>query len=554
MSTTNTADLPPWATEVIDLYESGACAQFILHGNVDDLVLLPVTGAAPCIVALEGFLRECLLARFDVVITYDLGNGIRVEKGGERFAEWPPAAKEAALPKTPREAIQVLTVYLRFCANLARLKPANATRVAVIVKNAGLIVPPSTAGANYELSAIASQLREWAADPTITSQHCASFLLTENLNDLHPLVARNPQTACIVVPLPQQAELLPVLKHLNTLYPLPCKAFAGDFAEPAAALAGATLSSIETLLQTRQHHARELTSQDLVTLKKDLVEKDAQGLIEFVKPERTLDDLHGQTAIKAWLRQDIALWRAGDLAALPMGYLFCGPVGTGKTFMVECLAGEAGVPVVKMKNFRDKWVGSTESNLEKIFRLLDALGRCIVFVDEADQALGRRNADSGDSGVSGRVYGMMAERMSDSRKRGRILWALATSRPDLVEVDLKRPGRVDVKIPLFPTATPEEGYQLIRALAKRRGAVLDETLPPNLRPAIPDLLTPGAAEALSVKLYRSLKTGTSDPHAALTAVLRDYQAPVPLPVIQDQIALAVAEATDLGFVPERFRK
>ena len=545
--------LPAWASEVIDLYESGACAQFILHGNVDDRVMLPVSGAAPRIVSLDAFLRERLLGKFDVVISYDLGNGIRVEKGGDRFAEWPPAANDVMQAKAPREAITVITHYLRFCANMARLKPEKAARVAVIVKNAGLIVPPSNGGANYELSAIASQLRDWAADSTIAEQHCTTFLLTENLNDLHPLVSRNPQAACIAVPLPQQDELLPALDQLNVLYPLPLKPFIAGFAEPAAALAGATLNSIETLLQTRQHHAKELTPLDLVRLKKDLVEKDAQGLIEFIKPDRTLDDLHGQVAIKAWLRQDIALWRAGDLAALPMGYLFCGPVGTGKTFMVECLAGEAGVPVVKMKNFRDKWVGSTESNLEKIFRLLDALGRCIVFVDEADQALGRRNADSGDSGVSGRVYGMMAERMSDSRNRGRILWALATSRPDLVEVDLKRPGRVDVKIPIFPTATPEEGYQLIRALAKRRGVVLNEMLPETFRAAIPDLLTPGAAEALSVKLYRALKTGATTPDEALAAALRDYQPPVPLTVIHDQIALAVAEATDLGFVPERFR-
>lgn len=545
--------LPAWAREVIDLYESGACVQFILHGNVSDRILLPAADGKTRVATLDEFLRERLLASFDVVIRYDLGNGIRVEKGGDRFAEW-PAGKEAVLPKNPREAIHVLTHYLRFCANVSQLKPGRTTRVAVIVKNAGLIVPPSAGGANYELSAIASQFREWAADTAIANQHCATFLLTENLNDLHPLVSQNPQAACITVPLPQAAELVPVLGHLIARYPTPLQPFSQNLSEPAAALAGATLHSIETLLQTRQHHGRELTPHDLVALKKELVEKDAQGLIEFIKPDRTLDDLHGQAAIKNWLRQDIALWKAGDLAALPMGYLFCGPVGTGKTFMVECLAGEAGVAVVKMKNFRDKWVGSTESNLEKIFRLLDALGRCIVFVDEADQALGRRNADAGDSGVSGRVYGMMAERMSDSRKRGRVLWVLATSRPDLVEVDLKRPGRVDVKIPLFPTATPEEGYMLIRALAKRRGVMLDEKLPEDLRTAIPDLLTPGAAEALSVKLYRSLKTGAAGPLEALSAALRDYQAPVPLSVIEAQIVLAADEATDLSFVPERFRQ
>jgi hypothetical protein len=553
MSTPTTPGLPAWATEIIDLYESGASSQFILHGNVGDLLLLPVSGGPSKLVALESFLRDRLLARFEVVISYDLGNGIHVEKGGDRFAEWPKAAKETTLPATPREAIIVLTHYLRFCANVARLKPDKATRVALIVRDAGLIAPPSAGGANYELSAIASQLREWATDPAIADQHCATFLLTENLNDLHPLVARNSQASRIPLPLPQESELLPALVFLDSLYPIPLKPFAGDLTKPAAALAGATLASIETLLQTHHHHTRELTPQDLASLKKDLVEQDAQGLIEFIKPDRTLDDLHGQTAIKNWLRQDIALWRAGDLAALPMGYLFCGPVGTGKTFMVECLAGEADVPVVKMKNFRDKWVGSTEGNLEKIFRLLDALGRCIVFVDEADQALGRRNTDTNDSGVSGRVYGMMAERMSDSRKRGRILWVLATSRPDLVEVDLKRPGRVDVKIPIFPTTTPEEGYQLLRALAKRRDVALPETLPETLRKSIPDLLTPGAAEALAVKLYRTLKTGSLSPIDALATALRDYQPPVPTAVIQDQIALAVAEATDLGFVPDRFR-
>ncbi len=544
--------LPSWAGEVIDLYESGACAQFILHGNVSDRMLLPGRDGESRVATLDEFLRERLLASFEVIISYDLGNGIRVEKGGDRFAEW-PIGKEAIRPKAPRESIHVLTHYLRFCANISQLKPQHSTRVAVIVKDAGLIVPPSAGGANYELSAIASHFREWAADPAIARHHCATFLLTENLNDLHPLVSQNPQAAPITLPLPRKEDLEPLLAHLEGRYPIPLKTFSGNLSEPAAALSGATVHSIETLLKTGQHQSKELTSRDLVALKKELVEKDAHGLIEFIKPDRTLDDLHGQASIKTWLRQDIALWRAGDLAALPMGYLFCGPVGTGKTFMVECLAGEAGVPVVKMKNFRDKWVGSTESNLEKIFRLLDALGRCIVFVDEADQALGRRDASSGDSGVSGRVYGMMAERMSDSRMRGRVLWALATSRPDLVEVDLKRPGRVDVKIPIFPTATPEEGYQLIRALAKRRGVLLDSELPDTIRSFIPDLLTPGAAEALAVKLYRMLKTGADDAHGALSSALHDYQAPVPHSVMEAQIVLAAKEATDLAFVPERFR-
>jgi hypothetical protein len=546
----SSASLPQWTQELIELYESGAASQFILHGNIADLALLPGAGGGR-LVSLEQFLREVLLGKFDVVLSYDVGNGIRVEKGGETFSQW-PAWKEKALPSAPREAIHLLTHYLRFCANLSRLKPDRMVRTAVIVRAADLVAPPSPGGATYELSGIAWQLREWAADPAIAQQQCATFLLVENLNDLHVLVSGNPLAARLEVPLLKATELEAALSALRAIYPAPLQAFAQSLAEPAAALAGATVNSIERLMQTRQHRGSALTGGDLVALKKDLIEKDAQGLIEFIKPDRTLDDLHGQESIKQWLRQDIQLWRQGDLAALPMGYLFCGPVGTGKTFMVECLAGEAEVPVVKMKNFRDRWVGSTEGNLEKIFRLLAALGRCIVFVDEADQALGRRSADSGDSGISGRVYGMMAEQMSNSRNRGRILWALATSRPDLVEVDLKRPGRVDVKIPLFPTATPEESYTLIRALAKRRDVSLPGNFTPDL-PQMPDLLTPGAAEALAVKIYRTIKTDHVKPEEALALALRDYQPPVGHEILTAQIQLAVSEATDLSFVPERFR-
>jgi SpoVK/Ycf46/Vps4 family AAA+-type ATPase len=171
----------------------------------------------------------------------------------------------------------------------------------------------------------------------------------------------------------------------------------------AEQLAGATLGALESVVKQKEHRKEKLASEDLAKLKKELVERDTSGLIEFIETTRTLNDICGLDKIKAWLRQDIELWKRNDTAALPKGYLLCGPVGTGKTYLVECLAGEACVPIVKMKNFRDKWVGSSEGNLEKIFRLIHALGRCYVFIDEAEQALGRRDSASGDSGVGGRT-------------------------------------------------------------------------------------------------------------------------------------------------------
>jgi hypothetical protein len=220
--------------------------------------------------------------------------------------------------------------------------------------------------------------------------------------------------------------------------------------------------------------------------------------------------------------------------------------------MVECLAGEARIPVVKFKNFRDKWVGSTEGNLEKIFRLLHALGRCVVFIDEADQALGRRES-GGDSGVSGRVYSMMSEEMSKTENRGKIIWTLASSRPDLIEVDLKRPGRIDVKIPLFPTTTALEGFHLLRALCKKRGVEIDPSSFKYLEPLMPHWLTPGAAEALAVKVYRFIRLESLPPVEALRECLVDYRNPVPREVMELQTKLAIEESSDIEFIPTALR-
>lgn len=551
--------LPAWARELVTQYESHASSQFILTGNVSDLQLVPGAPmgregeARPRLGTLTEYITAALLPRFDVIIHYDLGNGVRVEKGGELFAQWPTFKAAQNVPREPRLAVEFITAYLRYVATL-RAMGQKAVQVAVFIRAAHLIAPAVRGSTDYNLSALAMHLREWASEPLLTSHPLATFLLADNLSDLHPLITGNPRATRLVVPLPDPAELQRTLEAVSGQYPLALGELTKDLSRPAGALAGTTVSAVESMLKTRQHLRQPIADADLAELKKQIIEKDCGGLIDFIKPDRTLDDLHGMEKVKLWLNQDIRLWRDNDLAALPMGYLFCGPVGTGKTYMVECLAGSAGVPVVKLKNFRDRWVGSTESNLETIFRLLKALGRCIVFIDEADQALGKRQAESGDSGVGGRVYSMFAEEMSNTRNRGKVMWVLASSRPDLIEVDLKRPGRVDVKIPLLPTLTAAEGWGLLRALGKKRGVELAKAMPEELAAKVPLRLTPGAAEALAVKLYRQVRTTPGmTVEAALADCLDDYQPPVAPEVMQYQMDIAIREASDLEFVPDELR-
>jgi SpoVK/Ycf46/Vps4 family AAA+-type ATPase len=536
---------PAWAAELALAYESRASSQFVLFGNVHDRVAV-----GDEIVNLADYLQDTLLAPFGVVLTYDLGNGLSIDRGGDLVDKWQGAELRRQV-REPQPAFKWVGSYLRYLGNLRSLGNKDKTpNVAVIVRDIDQIVPAD--GSGFEHGSLTSQLRAWATESPFRDLAFTSLLIADNLNDVEPLIASAAQTTRIRVPLPDAVALERALTILRRQSP---DAFApgAKLAELAAALTGITVSSLESLVKVRHHESKPIGDADLARLKKELVERDSAGLVEFVEARRTLDDYHGQEALKNWLRQDIQLWRAGDLKALPMGYLLCGPVGTGKTFLVACLAGEAGVPVVKLKNFRDRWVGSSEGNLEKIFRLIRALGRCMVFIDEADQTLGKRDSGSGDSGLSGRIYSMIAQEMSDSGNRGRVLWLLASSRPDLIEVDLKRPGRVDVKVPLLPTSTTAESAQLIGLLAKRYGLDLTPADLERLGPRMPVLLTPGAAEALVVKAYRHSRTQNVPGGAALEASLAGYQNPVPADVLEFQMRIAIREATDLNFVPPAFR-
>lgn len=533
---------PAWLEELRLAYESGAHGQFVLYGNVADRFALDGR-----LVSLTRYLDAKLLGTFDIVFLYDPGNGLSLLRGGERFAQWPAAEKIHPWPHDPREAVELISRYLRYRANLQALGRGDNEHVAVILRGAELVLPASRQG-DFATASLASLVRDWAAEPPFVDMAFASLLIADNLNDLHPLVANNPRIDRVQVLLPDAVSLGQCLAQLRIDHPA---AFATEDSGTVLALAGVSLSALASLVKRRAHEGKVLGAQDWIEAKKELVENDSAGLVEFIESKRTLDDYHAQEALKVWLRQDMALWQAADLRALPKGYIFCGPVGTGKTYLVECLAGEAGVPVVKLKNFRDRWVGSSEGNLEKIFRLIRGLGRCIVFIDEADQTLGKRDGGSGDSGLSGRLYSMIAQEMGDADNRGKVIWILASSRPDLIEVDLKRPGRVDVKIPLLPTTTVEESASLLKALLKRFDLTLESSALVKL--SLPLLLTPGAAEALAVKVYRQVRTAQMEPLAALRHCLQGYQPPVAEQVLRMQMSIAIREATDMAFVPESLR-
>jgi len=552
------ATLPPWAREMRDLFRTGACAQFILHGNIFDA--LPREGK---MLSLKAFLADVMFPGYDIVLHYDRSRGVRAVKGNEDWGEWLRGAlgdelRNQTYLREPGSALELIDRYLLRTINLQALKepaPGNGPRIAVILDFAEFVVPRGEAvSLGGAFSANVVKVLGWANDPAILHANIITVLLTEGLHDLNELVVENPHAVALRVPLPNEAEMQ---EYLEALIATQMPELPANSDVPVAALArrltGLSRVGARRVLALAINAGERITTAWLTRMKKEAIERECQGLLEFIESGLTLDHVAGLDAVRHWLREDTELLRRGALHALPMGYLIAGRIGTGKTFLVTCWAGELGIPCVVFKNFRDRWVGATESNLEKIFGVLRALGQVVVFVDEADQAAGKREGGEGDSGLSGRVYSMLAKEMSDTRNRGRIIWVFATSRPDLLEVDLKRQGRLDVHIPLFPPETEAERRALLLAVARKIKIPLGEGDLPDL----PDGLTLGGNEIEGV-FVRGLRTYelSAEPRPALKQILqdvfRDVRPSAHTRKLEYMDLVAVKECTDRRFLPARY--
>jgi SpoVK/Ycf46/Vps4 family AAA+-type ATPase len=429
----------------------------------------------------------------------------------------------------------------------------DSLSAAILIDHASFLVPSGEPG---RLTPAVSQnvvtLLNWAASPHVKRLNMAVVLIDESALALNERVTSNPYVADVEVPLPDNAARERFLKFAVSGRDFQA---VSDYTEGELArlTAGISLVDLNVLLQSALESKRRLDSTQMRALKKDLIERQCRGFLEFIAPKWTMDVLVGHAPVKQRLREDAALLKRGDTEILPMGYLVCGPVGTGKTFLAQCMAGEMGVPCVTLKNFRSKYVGETEGNLERVLGVLRAMGPVVVVIDEADAALGDRE-EEGDSGTSSRVFSMIATQMGDTRYRGKILWMLLTARPDLLPIDLKRQGRAEIHIPLFYPSEQEELRAMFVAMARKAGVTLTAEDIPEV--PLAGKLSGADIEGIVVRATRRSRvrgeTGLSK--AALQQELAGF-----LPSIEGlekemQEVAAMLECTDAEFLPERLRK
>lgn len=546
---------PKWSQEFARKYLSRTINQFIIHGNVHDLVSLK-TDDGTKFNRLKSFLSDEFFGARDFVIFYDRASGIYFrDKESQADFNQAIAGRDSLVgtdfaKKMPKDPVRVMSLLEQYF----RLRLEQKKSVGLIIDYAETIVPMSDAASigNEDRTSMV-YLSRWAHDPMFLASDFTTVLITENLSDLNKTIVQNPYTSDIRINLPDDKDRLDFIKYetendewedISTVKP--------DIV--AQQTAGLNFVNIRSVISHARENKEKITFEGLSESKKELIEAEAYGLLEFVETPYSLDNVAGHTHVKKHLRQAVQALKAGRQDVMPMGYLVCGPVGTGKTFLVTCFASEVGIPMVKLKNFRSQWQGVTEGNLEKILSLLKAMAPVAVMIDEADAYLGDRSA-SGDSGVSSRVFSQIATFMSDTANRGRIVWFLMTARPDLMPVDLKRQGRAEEHLALFPPYTKEERVELYEAMAKKTGLKMTEKYIPKVIENGDKTFSGADMEAaLTRAKFRAAATGDMKVSPEiLDLALEDFLPPTYPEEIELQTLSAVIECTSKELLPERYR-
>jgi len=543
--------LPAWALTLQRRLRQRGTNSFILHGpGVRDIHPLGARRHG----TIGEFLAEVIFSDRAVIIRYDRGAGIRftdvqaeqdfrtVLKAYDKLGGTSLAQTQ---PRDPDRALQLLETYLQYQLN------ENPRFSAALIVDYGETVAPAGDPGQLPVEDRNSivTLRRWAADPLFLRRQVTFCLVSESTGALNESLVADARTFELAVPVPDEAERHAYLTGRGVT---PATFSRIDARKVAVLTAGLTRLDLESLLAEAEAGGAALDPDALTREKKRLIAEASGGLLSFLTSNIGLDAVAGHEGAKALLRETAAALRQGRLDVVPMGFLVCGPVGTGKSFMVRCFAAEIGIPVVELLNFRSMWQGQTESNLERILGLLDALGPVAVVVDEADAALGSREMRGADSGVSERVFASLAAFMGDTRRRGKVIWFLMTSRPDLVPVDLKRQGRAEEHIALFPPATPEERALVFESLRARLQIPLEQGLQAAaLFAEVPHPMSPADIEAVLVRASRRMAIESRPALGAdlLRELIADFQPPAYPVEIEYQRLIAAFECTSRRLLP-----
>lgn len=274
-------------------------------------------------------------------------------------------------------------------------------------------------------------------------------------------------------PLPDRTEIAAILDAAIESLPDELRATAAPNGQRDAAIDAAVGLSSDEAASCYARSLVQLRRIDPATVgkeKKRVIAK--ERVLEWYDPlPGGLDAVGGLDNVKTWLRtREKAYSKQAREYGLPSpkGAVFFGISGTGKSLTAKATATAWGVPLLKLDlgALKSKFVGDSEANLRKAFRVIESVGRCVVWLDEVEKALAGATQGAADGGVSSDALGGILNWMQE--RQGEAFVIATANDPSSLPPEFLRKGRFDelwfVDLPTF-----EERQQVLKAALVAHG-------------------------------------------------------------------------------------
>ncbi|HID77536.1 MAG TPA: ATP-binding protein [Planctomycetaceae bacterium] len=416
----------------------------------------------------------------------------------------------------------------------------------ILIEAADMLLPAGSGDvaslADRQLQRV-SIVQDWFSDPGFMNGRDSVCLIAESRSLVHPRVSRLPQVLPVEIPSPCQGDRL---HYIEMFYSTAERApeLWTSHRELATLTAGLSIHAVRQLLVGSAYQNGRLMPSDVIAKVEQFIQAQlGEDVVEFKKPTHTLDDVVGFRRLKQFLRSELMpRFMAPPDRALG-GAAVAGPIGGGKTFIFEAMAAELDVPVLVLKNIRSQWFGQTDVIFERLRRVVEALDKVLIFVDEADTQFGGVSPDvhPTERRLTGKIQAMMA----DPQLRGQVIWLLMTARIHLLSPDLRRPGRVgDLIIPVLDPEG-EDRRDFLRW-------VLRAVMPEPTGEAVERLdgLTQGYSAAAFASLRHQLRARQPTTLEEITEIVRDQLPPAIGATRRYQTLQALVNCTRRSLLPD----
>ncbi len=549
--------LPNWARDLSEKYCTKIANLYFVHGNIRDFLPHQAEGFAGSFlfVKIRDYISEVIFGNKNIIVYYDKSGGVsfcteamQLSYFETMHSVFPDVPPEDFISTDPHLAFSYLERY--FVLNFGKNR-----RIVLIIDYAETIIPADDIGNLSETDRYCFvTLNRWSHEPLFTREDISIIMMAENLTDLNPRLTTAPSTIKIHVPLPDLNTRIEFLEYLKQREEILLTERTLTPNRMGTLTSGLNLMNINQIVADSFQKDVPITFEYLAKKKREIIRNEAMGLLEFVDTDYDLSLVSGHNFVKKRFKIAAKALQRARTDVLPMGYLISGPIGTGKTFIVSAFAGEIGIPMVRLLNFRSQWQGTTESNLEKVLNILRAMAPVAVMIDEADVVLGSRTSND-VSGTSARVFAQIANFMGNTEYRGKIIWFLITCRPDLIPVDLKRQGRAEEHLALFYPETDTEKLDLFITLQRKLQIKTNEVNFPSIIKKIKFDVSGADIEAI---LVRAKMTATVDGRVMvhqkdLEEIIEDFIPPTYPNEIELQNLVAAVESTSKEMIPRKYR-